>query len=459
MLSYLRKKMKTIMIIVAGLFAATMFYGLGYKGIKGNDEGIKKGSIATINGKEIDPKKFQQTMNKMFSQVKGRINPDDAMLFQTMALEQTIDFILMLNDAKRNVRVHRGEVNGAIDQIVQANKIPNMNALKQALSNMGQTLPEFKQSIKEEILISKMVSKIKSRVNISPDDLREVKASHILIIPRGTGEKEGFEARVKAEEILQKIKNGDSFSLLAIQYSNDPKSAKNGGDLGYFTTGMFVPDFEKAAFALKPGEVSDVIKSPYGYHIIKVDDTRLRKVLEKGKDISAQVLAEKQEYAVKIWVIELRRKAKIEINEPLIKAHSSFIAGNLNEAISDYNQAILNNPSNPYTHLFLGNTYLQAGNKDIALLEYEKASQFSGADPNLLIAVGDAYAKIKMKSKALDEYRRASIIAGDNKDVHTELKSIFKKLGASSDASNEQSEISRIEKKEKFEKEIQGKSQ
>ena len=67
MLSYLRKKMKTIMIIVAVLFAATMFYGLGYTGLKNIGAGTKKNSIATINGKEIDHKKLQQNLNQMFS--------------------------------------------------------------------------------------------------------------------------------------------------------------------------------------------------------------------------------------------------------------------------------------------------------------------------------------------------------------------------------------------------------
>jgi len=457
MLSYLRRKMKTIMIIVVVLFAATMFYGLGYRGIKGSKEEPKKGSIAMIGGKEIDHKRLEQAIRKLFSGEKGRVKPEDAMIYQTMALQQVLDFTIMLNDAKRHFRVGGGEIDQAIDQIMQANKIPNRDALKNALKNMGQDYNDFRSSIKDEILVAKMVNKVKSEVTVMPEDLREVRARHILIMPKSAAQKGDFEARVKAEELLSRIKKGESFAALAERYSEDPGSAKNGGDLGYFTTGTKVPEFEKVVFSLKPGEVSDIVKSPYGYHIIKVEETRLRKIMSKGKDLNEEVLAVKQDQALKKWVYDLQQKTKIEINEPLIKAHSLYLMGRLSEAISAYNQAGMENPSNPYVHLFLGDAYRSGGNTEFALLEYGKASELSGADVNLLMAIGDVYQNMKKYGLALANYRKASLIAGDDKEVHKELKDIFNRIGAGSDAAKEQSEISRIEKKEKFEKEIQQK--
>ena len=457
MLSYLRKKMKTIMLVVAVLFAATMFYGLGYRGIKGSKEEPKKGSIATIDGKEIDHNRLEQAIKKLFAGEKGRVKPEDAMIYQTMALQQVMDFTIMLDDAKRHFRVGGGEIDQAIDQIMQANKIPNRDALKSALKNMGQDYNDFRSSIKDEILVAKMVNKVKSEVSIMPEDLREVRARHILIMPKSADQKGDFEARVKAEELLSRIKKGESFAALAERYSEDPGSAKSGGDLGYFTTGTKVPEFEKAVFSLKPGEVSDVVKSPYGYHIIKLEDTRLRKLTSKGKDLNEEVLAMKQDQALKKWVYALQQKAKIEINEPLIKAHSLYLMGRLNEAISAYNQAGMDDPSNPYVHLFLGDAYRSAGNTEFALLEYGKASDLSGADVNLLMAIGDVYRSMKKYGLALTNYSKASLIAGDDKEVHKELKGIFNRIGAGSDAAKEQSEINRIEKKEKFEKEIQQK--
>ncbi|MCL5100628.1 MAG: peptidyl-prolyl cis-trans isomerase [Candidatus Marsarchaeota archaeon] len=85
----------------------------------------------------------------------------------------------------------------------------------------------------------------------------KIRCAHILV------EKESL-----AKEILEKIKNGESFSKMAEQYSIDG-SKRRGGDLGFFGKGMMVADFEKAAFALQKGEVSGVIKTQFGYHIIK----------------------------------------------------------------------------------------------------------------------------------------------------------------------------------------------
>jgi parvulin-like peptidyl-prolyl isomerase len=457
MLSYLRKKMKTIMVIVAVLFAATMFYGLSYTGIKGMKGEPKKGSIATVDGKEIDHKRLEQTIQKIMSGKKERKTPEDVMLYQTMALQQVIDFTIMLNDAKRRFRVGGGEVDQAVDQIMEANKIPNRDTLKSALKNIGQDYSDFRNNVKEEIVVAKMMNKVKADVAITPDDLREVKARHILIMPKSADQKGDLEAKAKAEELLSRIKKGESFAALATKYSDDSVSGKKGGDLGYFTTGTMVPEFEKAAFSLKPGEVSDVVKTSYGYHIVQVEDTRLRKIKEKGKDLNEEVLTDKQDQALKKWMYQLSQKAKVEINEPLIKAHSLYLMGKLNEAIAAYNQASMDNPSNPYIHLLLGDAYRNTGNKEFALLEYRKAGDFSGADANLLMAVGDAYQSLKNRDSALESYRKASLISGDDKDMHGELKKVFDNMSAKSDAAKERSEISRIEKKEKFEKEIQQK--
>src|SRR4030095_2016686 len=82
------------------------------------------------------------------------------------------------------------------------------------------------------------------------------------------------QARAKAEDILKRLKAGEDFVALAKQYSTDPGSKENGGDLGWFGRGRMVPEFEKAAFALQPGQRSEVVESPFGFHIIRVDERR-----------------------------------------------------------------------------------------------------------------------------------------------------------------------------------------
>lgn len=92
--------------------------------------------------------------------------------------------------------------------------------------------------------------------------MKQVKASHILV-----------KKRSEAEKILEELKKGASFAELAKNHSECP-SKKRGGDLGWFGRGKMVPEFEKAAFSLKKGELSDIVKTQFGYHIIKVTDTK-----------------------------------------------------------------------------------------------------------------------------------------------------------------------------------------
>ena len=99
----------------------------------------------------------------------------------------------------------------------------------------------------------------------------EVRASHILFKTEG---KKDEEVKAKAEEVLKEVRAGKDFAELAKKYSEDEASAKNGGDLDYFSRGRMVPEFDEAAFSLAPGQVSDLVKTQYGYHIIKVVDKK-----------------------------------------------------------------------------------------------------------------------------------------------------------------------------------------
>ena len=447
MLSYLRRKMKTIMVIVAVLFGATMFYGIGYMGLKNVKEPAKKGSIATIDGREIDHKQFEQVLKTLMSREKGSVRPEAIMMYQTAALRQVIEQTILLNDAKKHVKLGRGELDQVLSQIMLANKIKDVEGLKNALAQKGLDYDDFKNMLTNEILMEKMAAKIKAGVVITADDLREVRARHILIAGKTTGQKDDPEAKRKAEELLAKIRQGANFASLASKYSDDKGSAARGGDLGYFSAGMMVPEFDKAVFALKPGEVSGVIRTDFGYHIIKLEDSRLKKINGKGKDLNAAILAEKQAQVLSKWQFDLMQKSKIEMTDPLIKANSMLSSGRLNDAIAAYDQAAMQDPSNPYIHLFLGHAYRAAKNNDLALIEYGKAADLSGADTGILISVGGSYQGMGKREIALTSFRKASLIAGDNKDIHTELLQIFNKMGAGIDASNERSELARIAKK------------
>jgi len=144
------------------------------------------------------------------------------------------------------------------------------------------------------------VSKLRQSVQISDDDLKvkyqqdiaqyqvpnRVHAQHILFMTVGKPDAVVDEIRKKAEDVLKQARKGTKFDDLAKKYSEDPGSKDKGGDLGWLVQGQTVPEFEKAAFSLQPGQVSDLVKTQYGFHIIKVleKETAHTKPFDEVKD-------------------------------------------------------------------------------------------------------------------------------------------------------------------------------
>jgi peptidyl-prolyl cis-trans isomerase D len=154
----------------------------------------------------------------------------------------------------------------------------------------------------------------------------QVKVTHILIKtplpgPDGKVDEKGVEAaRKKAEDVLKQVKTGGDFAKLAGQYSDDPGSAKNGGELGWIGRGRTVPEFEKAAFSLSKGQTSDLVKSSYGFHIIRVEDKQdahVKTMVEVKSEIEAKVKGEKATRATEVAANALLSQAR---NDGLDKA-------------------------------------------------------------------------------------------------------------------------------------------
>jgi peptidyl-prolyl cis-trans isomerase D len=188
------------------------------------------------------------------------------------------------------------------------------------LSTYANSIPE-KRKVKYAIIDT---NKIEAGIQLTQDDLNnyyrdhrdayrvpeQVKVSHILIKTPLAGpdgkvdEKGAAEAQRRAEDLLKQIKSGSKFEDLAKKYSEDPGSAKEGGSLGWIGRGQTVPEFEKTAFSLPKGQTSDLVKSSYGFHIIRVDDKQdahLKSLDEVKSDIEpalkhqkAQQIAQKQ---------------------------------------------------------------------------------------------------------------------------------------------------------------------
>lgn len=152
---------------------------------------------------------------------------------------------------------------------------------------------EFRGDIRDILLSDRMKAEVTGDITVSPSEVKaffnkipadslpyfnaEVEFAHIVIMPQPTEEQKDY-ARQKAEELRQRILNGEDFSLLASIYSEDPGSKEEGGYLGCVNRGTFVPEFDAAAFKLKPGEVSEVVQTQFGYHIIKLEERQGDKI-------------------------------------------------------------------------------------------------------------------------------------------------------------------------------------
>ncbi|MBD3271562.1 MAG: hypothetical protein GF384_03370, partial [Elusimicrobia bacterium] len=123
-------------------------------------------------------------------------------------------------------------------------------------------------------------------------------------------------------DIEQKIKEGADFARLAREHSDDTESARNGGDLGFFVRGWMVPEFEQAAFNLRVGEVSDIVETEFGYHLIRCEEKKAAQPLELDAvqdELAAYVFQQKAKEKFERWVKDLRAAANIQIKDESLK--------------------------------------------------------------------------------------------------------------------------------------------
>ncbi len=210
-----------------------------------------------------------------------------------------------------------------LDEIVKK-EILYQEAVKKGIDkdpNFNRKVEEFKKLTLASALLEKEImsknkvteQEVKDYYNKHKSDFTttsQIRASHILV-----------KTEAEANKILARLKKGEKFEDIAKKESLDAASAKNGGDLGFFSRGQLVPEFERAAAGLKVGELSGPVKTPYGYHIIKVTDRKTGPVVEfdRVKDVIYQRLTgERQKEAFDNYINELRKGYKVEINKDVL---------------------------------------------------------------------------------------------------------------------------------------------
>ncbi len=210
-----------------------------------------------------------------------------------------------------------------LDEIIKK-EILYQEALKKGLDKspeFNRKLEEFKKLtlasalLEKEIMSKNKVSEqeVKDYYNKHKEDFTttsQIRASHILV-----------KTEAEANKVLERLKKGEKFEEIAKKESLDKGSAQNGGDIGYFSRGQMVPEFERAAAGLKVGQLSGPVKTSYGYHIIKVTDRKTGPVVEfdRVKDVIYQRLSgERQKEAFDKYITEIRKNYKIEINKDVL---------------------------------------------------------------------------------------------------------------------------------------------
>ncbi len=302
--------------------------------------------VASVNGTDITDAYYQKTIKKVaedngFEQLYGEDIWDkeieEGVTFRKKFSEQILDLIIMqeliYQDAStKNLKATDEEVDKEYNSYMDIiKKDPEYSAF---VEKNGMDEAFLKDSIAKSLNYKKYTDAVMDEIKPTDEEIKkyydenlkkeftnnEVKASHILISTldvdrQPLSEDKKAEKLKLAESILARAKGGEDFAKLAKEYSEDSVSAVQGGDLGYFSPGMMVQEFNDKAFSMKVGEISDIVETQFGYHIIYLTDKKDNVItLDEAKTtIIAQIKNQKLGERLQ----ELRSKSKVIINQAL----------------------------------------------------------------------------------------------------------------------------------------------
>lgn len=292
--------------------------------------------VATVNGTNISGAEFSKTFQSFKKRLTtmGQQFPEErAKDINKSLIEDMISReLLMQNSKKKGIKISDDELKKEIDTI--KSRFPSEDHFNQMIKSQNMTMDDIKTDVRKGITIKKLIKNdIEDKVSVDEKTVEDyyknnsaqfleqesVKASHILVKADKNATKEAKEAaKKKIDGLLKKVKGGEDFAKLAKENSDDPGSGQNGGDLGFFGKGMMVPPFEKAAFSLNKVEVSDVVETEFGYHIIKMVDKKpgrtipLNEVHDKLKDYLKSMEVNKK---LSEYITNLRKTAVVKVVE------------------------------------------------------------------------------------------------------------------------------------------------
>jgi peptidyl-prolyl cis-trans isomerase C len=287
--------------------------------------------LARVNGEKIERWEFDNAVKRMEARAGGPVPPDKRDEVLRGVLDQLVAYHLLAQESRaRKLAIAAADVDARLAEIRKT--FPTEEAFTQGIAAQGLTVDQLKAQAKTSLEVAKLIdTEVNSKVAVQDAEVStyyqqnlerfkqgdSVRAAHILIgMPQNATAEQKAEARTKAAAVLKTIKAGGDFATLARASSQDTGSAQNGGDLGFFPKGQMTPAFEEAAFKLKPGTVSGLVETPFGFHIIKVSERRAPRTApftEASGQIKEFLMQGQREQKLEQFVEQVKAKGKIEM--------------------------------------------------------------------------------------------------------------------------------------------------
>lgn len=268
---------------------------------------------------------------------EGQGTPEKRRAALRHALDELIaDRLLVAEEKSSGIEVTDQEIDYAIEDVRRQNNL-DAASFESALASKGQSLTAFREKMRRDLGAMKLIGqKVRAKIKVSDEDVKaeyartvraqeqdvEVHARHIVIqVAKDATPEAEQEALARAAELARRARAGEDFGALARAHSEGPSKA-DGGDVGFFRRGEMVAAFDKVAFSLQPNEVSDPVRSPFGWHVIQVLERRAGKVrtFEQMQDeLRDRLWREQMARHTDQYVAELRKQATIDIRVPELK--------------------------------------------------------------------------------------------------------------------------------------------
>jgi peptidyl-prolyl cis-trans isomerase C len=286
--------------------------------------------IARVNGEEVKKEDFEKMIKTIESRAGQPIPPDRRDEILRGALDQLVVYTLLSQESKaRGIKVDEAEIEAKMQQL--RGQFPTQAAFEKALQERHMTADGLRKDARVDLSVTKLMdaevaalpgpsdADAKDFYAKNPDRFKEeesVRASHILIrVDPNADAAAKAKAKATIDSVLKKARAGGDFAKLAQQYSQDG-SAAQGGDLNFFPKGQMVPEFSNVAFALKKDQISDVVTTQFGYHIIKLTDRKPGRVVpfeEAAPQIKQFLESQKKQQHADAFIEGLKKKSKIEV--------------------------------------------------------------------------------------------------------------------------------------------------